>query len=250
MRTHALLGLAALLSVSTPAIADSAWNPHGVEIRVTIGGSQTRFFPASESASGTTQYQHMLGRLGTGYSIVVKETRGIRSLACIAVDGQSILADRRITTPERAQDWGGACYVLDPFRSATIPGWRISKDAVRQFIFTADKNALAARKWGDYGAIGTIVVAVFHENLPTDSDDVQTRDLGPRTKGLGTGAGARVESHVREVAFDPLPYAAGVAVIHYDTESGLRQIGVWRDDDSTSFGRFGDQREYIDLNRD
>lgn len=253
-KSIARMGLAAIagfVAIVSPALAADTWSSGGIDMQVKLKeeGRNARFFPAdhSHASSGSSFYafRHVEGVLGGDYDIVLGETNGQRVKLCVAVDGRSVMDGRKITAPENSADWG-SCYVANPFQRFSISGWRESRDAVRQFYFTSDQNALAAWRWGDYGALGTIVVAIFREQQVRPQLGMPRRGSGERS--LGTGAGERVESHVDTVSFRSQPYATDVAVMHYDTLQGLRRIGVNVDNKGEGFGRYGDaQEKYIDF---
>jgi len=101
---------------------------------------------------------YVAGQPGERYSIhVANRTQG-RVLAVISVDGVNV-----INGETAAPDQTG--YVLGPFQSHDISGWRKSTDEVAAFYFTALPDSYAART-DRPGNVGVIGVALFREWMP------------------------------------------------------------------------------------
>jgi hypothetical protein len=54
-------------------------------------------------------------------------------------------------------------YVLDPYETATIQGWRTSLDNVRRFVFVDEQRSYAQRTGQANSDMGWIRVLAFHE---------------------------------------------------------------------------------------
>ena len=107
-----------------------------------------------------TKYYHegklyVEGRQKTDYSIRFRNHTGDRVLAVITVDGLSVMDGE-----EASYKSGG--YVVGPFESVTVKGWRISDEEVAKFTFGAKKNSFAAKSGTPHNT-GVIGVAVFKE---------------------------------------------------------------------------------------
>lgn len=89
------------------------------------------------------------------YGIRLRNQTGERVLAVVSVDGVNVVTGQ---TASPAQSG----YVLGPWQSTTIEGWRKNLDRVAAFYFTALPNSYAART-GRPGDVGVIGVAVFRE---------------------------------------------------------------------------------------
>ncbi len=57
-------------------------------------------------------------------------------------------------------------YVLGPWETAVIRGWRTSLDEVRRFVFVDEQRSYAERTGQANGDMGWIRVMSFHENRP------------------------------------------------------------------------------------
>jgi hypothetical protein len=98
------------------------------------------------------------GAPGHRYSVRLTNTTGARVLVVLSVDGVNAVTG---DTAHPSQ----AGYVLGPWDSAEINGWRKSLDDVAQFVFTDLPDSYAART-GRPDNVGVIGVAVFEEARP------------------------------------------------------------------------------------
>lgn len=98
------------------------------------------------------------GAPGHRYSVRLTNTTGERVLVVLSVDGVNAVTG---DTAHPSQ----AGYVLGPWESAEINGWRKSLDDVAQFVFTDLPDSYAART-GRADNVGVIGVAVFEEARP------------------------------------------------------------------------------------
>lgn len=250
MRNITLASFVTALAFSAvPAFANDMMAGHDSSVGITMDGrGLSRVFvdePGVVRRYGVNhQYGHVHAEQGERYSITVRNNGHRRLMACVAVDGYDVI--KGVKTPSRLHDrrfWSG-CYVISPYRAINIDGWRDSGKTVRRFVFTSERASLANWKWNDISAVGTIAVAVFPERH-------QPSEYAPRgaTRGLGTGAGEQVESHVRKVEFYAEDQASNVYVMHYASKAELVKAGLWKSNCSKSgdFGRFGpkDCDDYI-----
>jgi hypothetical protein len=186
---------------------------------------------------------YVIGRPGAEYEVVVCNRTADDVLAVVSVDGVNVVSGETASVQQ-----GG--YVLAPWQSTTIRGWRKSLEETASFYFTSLGDSYAGRT-GRPGNVGVIGVAVFRraapprESITLDSDareersaNAQKRSLGSAPSAappLGTGHGRREHSPVREVAFDRGAQPAEVLAIYYDSYRNLLAQGViaspvaWRD---------------------
>ena len=139
------LALASSLSCSLPASARDI-----VEIDV-IDRDNGQWLP---------EYRHrgqewIAGVPGHRYSIRLANTSGERVLVVLSVDGVNA-----VTGQTASPSQGG--YVLEPWESAEIAGWRKSLHDIAQFVFTDLPDSYAART-GRPDNVGVIGIAVFRE---------------------------------------------------------------------------------------
>jgi len=98
---------------------------------------------------------------GRNYSLVVRNTTGQRIGVLISVDGLNVVSGERshLSPDERM-------YVLGPWETATIEGWRTSLDEVRRFVFVDERRSYAQRTGQANGDMGWIRVLAFREKQP------------------------------------------------------------------------------------
>ena len=198
---------------------------------------------------------YVAGRPGARYAIRVSNRSGARVLAVMSVDGVNIVNGQTAS-------WQQGGYVLEPWQSHEITGWRKSQREVAAFEFTALPDSYAART-GRPDDVGVIGVAVFGERPPVPEpaqvlgrDDARGRAEGgvgasaeraapsaaqdaatpsaqraavePAQK-LGTGHGAREASYASTTTFvRSSPQPVQVVSIRYDSTENLVRAGVIR----------------------
>lgn len=102
--------------------------------------------------------QYIAGTPGHRYTIHLVNRTDRRVLTVLSVDGINAM------TGETANPNQGG-YVLAPYQSYDVNGWRKSTEEVAQFNFTALSNSYAART-DRPNNVGVIGVAVFREEVP------------------------------------------------------------------------------------
>jgi hypothetical protein len=190
---------------------------------------------------------YVVGRPGNEYQIGLRNRRGEDLLAVVSVDGVNVLSGESANVRQ-----GG--YVLRPWQSTDIRGWRKSLAEVAAFYFTSLGDSYAART-GRPDNVGVIGVALFRRkpeprpepeaapfeqqphrdqrleksesNAPAPAQDAKQAQA-PATAGapLGTGHGRREESHVRWVDFERGAEPVETITIHYDSYRNLVARGI------------------------
>ncbi|MDC0717206.1 hypothetical protein [Nannocystis bainbridge] len=119
-----------------------------------------------ESGYGGTlpTYQHrgsmfVAGQMGERYNIRVRNNSGERVEAVVTVDGRDVVSGQLGNYKTQRG------YVLEPYGSVLIEGFRQSLDHVAAFRFTDVGNSYSGR-WGTPQHVGVIGVAVFKEHQP------------------------------------------------------------------------------------
>jgi hypothetical protein len=199
------------------------------------------------------------GQPGARYSLRVSNNTPGRVLAVMSVDGVNVL------TGETA-GYGQRGYVLGPYQSYDVSGWRKSDTEIAAFTFAPLRRSYAART-GRPHDVGVIGVAAFTERIypplvsapipqqsrgrvASDSADEvavtgsrarsvpaaapppavrgsATAETTARSERLGTGHGAREWSAVRSVQFErATPYPQYVQRLEYDSYDNLVAAGV------------------------
>ena len=98
---------------------------------------------------------YIVGTPGHEYAVRIRNCTGARVLVVTSVDGVNVISGE---TASAAQSG----YVLDPWASVEIKGWRKNLQRTAAFFFTEHQNSYAART-GRPDNVGVIGVAVFRE---------------------------------------------------------------------------------------
>jgi hypothetical protein len=139
-----------------------------VDVQVLVDGWTTPLY-MRPGAWDKTYFQAFKGK---NYSLVVRNTTNQRVGVLLAVDGLNVVNGQKSNLSNRE-----AMYVLDPWESATIQGWRTSLRDVRRFVFVDEERSYASRTDQANGDMGWIRVLSFREQNP-----VVWRDVRPRVK--------------------------------------------------------------------
>ncbi|NUO74552.1 MAG: hypothetical protein HOQ32_00915, partial [Lysobacter sp.] len=102
--------------------------------------------------------QWIAGTPGHRYAVRLTNTSAQRVLVVLSVDGVNAVTGQNAHPSQ-------AGYVLEPWQSTEINGWRKSMEDVAQFVFTDLPDSYAART-GRPDNVGVIGVAVFEESRP------------------------------------------------------------------------------------
>ena len=184
---------------------------------------------------------------GARYEVQVRNTSNQRVGFVISVDGvNAINGERSVLSSHEPM------YVLDPYQSTTVRGWRRSLDQVAQFVFVDEEQSYASRTDQANGDMGWIRVAAFHERQGQWQDDDgqirgqdDARRAGPRPESAmprgpepyagnqlapqsnpGTGWGQTKNDHVHEVDFDAERVACAQVILRYEYRDGLVSLGI------------------------
>jgi hypothetical protein len=107
------------------------------------------------NATGVGARTYVVGEEGHRYSILVANHTGRRFEVVATVDGLDVISGR-------AASFENSGYVLSPWSTVEIDGFRQSEDAVAAFRFAKVGDSYAARR-GDARNVGVIGVAFFAE---------------------------------------------------------------------------------------
>jgi hypothetical protein len=100
---------------------------------------------------------YIVGTPGHEYALRIRNCTGARVLVVASVDGVNVISGE---TASPAQSG----YVLDPWGSVEIKGWRKNLQRTAAFFFTEHQNSYAART-GRPDNVGVVGVAVFREKV-------------------------------------------------------------------------------------
>lgn len=196
------------------------------------------------------QYHHrgdtwIAGAPGHRYAVRLRNNSAERVLVVLSVDGVNAVSGET-ADPQQAG------YVLAPWQSTEIAGWRKSLDDVAQFVFTDLPDSYAART-GRPDNVGVLGIAVFREARPLYRDappppiaDAPGRaerasaptaaaesaagmaaDKSVASQRLGTGHGEREWAPVSRTGFERASrHPDQVSTIRYDDADRLLAMGV------------------------
>jgi hypothetical protein len=196
---------------------------------------------------------YVVGRPGAEYDVRVRNQRGEDLLAVVSVDGLNVM-NGQTANPRQAG------YIISPWQSVEVKGWRKSMEEVASFYFTQLANSYAGRT-GRPDNVGVIGVALFErkrvEYVPPaaaadpgpyrpapymrerseaqrDSANESRAQSSPKTlqapapaAPLGTGHGRREESRVYWTQFERATETPVETIaIYYDSYRNLVAQGV------------------------
>ena len=127
-------------------------------------------------------YTYVEGRHGQSYNIRVFNHTGKRVEAVVTVDGRDAI------TGQLGDYKKNRGYVIKPYSSVLIKGFRTSWRNVAGFYFTDIENSYSARM-GSGQHVGVIGVAVFEEKTRRKPRRPVYVPRSPRKRGLGTSYG-------------------------------------------------------------
>lgn len=189
--------------------------------------------------------RYVIGIPGEGYSIRLTNRSGGRVLGVLSVDGINAITGETAATSQSG-------YVLSPFETAEIGGWRKSMQEVARFYFTRLPDSYAART-DRPDNVGVIGVAAYAEYLPpppaalapAPRSDNAARQAAPsaeaapaerdaaklREEGrLGTGHGERETAPTQYTEFRRASsQPQEILSVRYDSRAQLVSQGVIRE---------------------
>lgn len=198
-RRAALCLAAALLLAQLPACATDA--SHRGQLEMSIIDRENGQTLTTYRKDGRS---YVAGRPASRYAIRLANRSGARLLAVLSVDGINAVSGETAAV-------GQTGYVLDPWQSYDIDGWRKSDTAVAAFVFAALGDSYAART-GRPDNVGVIGVAVFmekpapHATLPRQGpptaadgprsaeETASRHDAAKARSGSGPGSGSLLGS--------------------------------------------------------
>ncbi len=216
-----------------------------VDVQVLVGGSAAPLY--SRAGNDRSYFQAFQGR---DYSIRLRNTTDQRVGVLITVDGLNVVNGERSN-----QSSSEPMYVLDPWESATIKGWRSSQSTIQKFVFVDEQRSYANRTDQANGDMGWIRVTTFREYRPqvwrdelkqksnarapqaapsipdlqgrSDTREMSKMSPNESDDNPGTGWGEKRYDPVRRGWFQPERWASDQLVLRYEYESGLRALGIY-----------------------
>lgn len=227
-RRRLALALAALL-VTTAGGAQAQWYDSGDRVEMRILDR--------DAYDELPQYPYrgqawVPGTPGHRYAVQLTNHSPQRVLVVLSVDGINAVTGQTA----RASQAG---YVLAPYATMDVAGWRKSMADVAQFYFSDIDDSYAART-GRATNVGVIGIAVFDEArampriyMPERREADAAKAAGApvaaesRAQELGTGHGEREYAPVSRTGFvRASPRPVQVTEIRYDDARALAQRGI------------------------
>jgi hypothetical protein len=122
---------------------------------------------------------------GNRFAVQMRNLTGERVLAVLSVDGVNAISGQTASTSQTG-------YVLEPWQTVEIKGWRKSYSDIAEFYFTDLPDSYAART-GRPDNVGVIGVAAFRERNYHHHDyqyDPEQNDRYQRERAQNSGAPA------------------------------------------------------------
>jgi hypothetical protein len=128
--------------------------------------------------------RYIVGTPGHEYAVRIRNRTGARVLVVTSVDGVNVISGDTASPSQRG-------YVLDPWGSVEIIGWRKSLERTAAFYFTEHQNSYAART-GRPDNLGVIGVAAFREKAQPIARAEPVIPPGPFAGETETHSGAGI----------------------------------------------------------
>lgn len=226
------LAAALLLFLPTLAAADVSPAPpaeRGFRVEVLVDGVPRPLYPGR----GAVYLEALRGR---EYAIRLTNPLPVRVAVALAVDGLNTI-DARTSTA-----WEAAKWVLGPFETVEIPGWQVSDETARRFVFTGERGSYGA--WlGQTDNLGVIEAVFFRERrafprinpLLEQGQKGQAQGLPTPQAGqaealddsyAATGMGRRDEHRVERVHLRLEREPVAVVRLRYEFRPELERLGV------------------------
>jgi hypothetical protein len=171
---------------------------------------------------------YVAGRPGDRYAVRLTNRSPGRVLVVLSVDGVNAVSGETAAVAQTG-------YVLAPYQSAEITGWRKSYSEAAAFYFTALPDSYAART-GRPDNVGVIGAAVFRERVPEAVGG--WFQPAPPVAAKESGASNRMEAERQA----PATTAADAAGASQDAARRSRPEPAARDDKKLGTGH--GEREY------
>ncbi len=143
-----------------PARADWEWNQdnwaqgQAVNVQLQVDGGTAPLY-LSPRGDARRYFEAFAGR---NYAVVLRNTTGERLGVLISVDGLNAVSGQRSHLSPDEQ-----MYVLGPWETTTIRGWRTSLDDIQRFVFVDEQRSYAERTGQANADMGWIRVLAFRE---------------------------------------------------------------------------------------
>jgi hypothetical protein len=182
-RIPCLILTAGLFGVPSLASAhegyDPGWPGTRVAVSVEVDGRPSPLYPAPDGSGK----RYLEAREGACYAVRLDNRTGERVGVVLTVDGLNAISG--VQASPQASGSHERMYILDPWGSTTVRGWRTSLAEVRRFTFVDERSSYAARSGKANGKMGWIEIAVYRERRP-----VARQPWEPRVSGEAGSSGS------------------------------------------------------------
>ena len=155
---HALAALLLTLGLAACGVHANAYETPYVKGRLVQVDVYDRADGAALPVYSRNGRNYIIGTPGHEYAVRIRNCTGARILVATSVDGVNVVSGETASPSQTG-------YVLDPWGSVEITGWRKSMDRTAAFYFTDLGDSYAART-GRPLNVGVVGVAVFQEKVP------------------------------------------------------------------------------------
>ena len=213
-----------------------------IDVRVLVDGMSAPLY----LRPGNWDREYFQAFQGRNYSIQVTNNSGERVAVLMSVDGLNVVSGQKSNLSNQE-----GMYVLGPWSTATISGWRTSLNEVRRFVFVDEERSYASRTDQANGDMGWIRVLSFREQpqrvtwrddlrrepsseggaksqaAPKPSaGDLRANGTREEDSAPGTGWGDRRYDPVSRTDFTAVANPTDHIVLRYEYASGLRALGI------------------------
>ena len=147
---------------------------------------------------------YVAGTPGHRYSVRMTNRTSGRVLTILSVDGVNAITGQTASTNQSG-------YVLSPWESADIAGWRKSDDEIAQFNFTSLPDSYASRT-GRPANVGVIGIAVYNERVywrdreaDMSRNEAPPPPASPANEGIAGRAQSSAADAAKPAAAQPMP---------------------------------------------
>jgi len=243
-RLALLSGFALLAVVGAASVcnAESPWRRHGTSpkapppYRVSLEGLDGSRLPTFQQAGST----YVLGDEGERYNVRVENPTGERVEAVVTVDGRDAISG------EVGDYVAQRGYLIEPWGSVVIEGFRRSLDEVAAFRFSSKGDSYSARM-GTPQNVGVIGVAFFPERARPPQPITARPRPRPRPVRPDDESGDRhardFESSGEPAKRKPSAEAPASAAVEGSDRSGGRDY--YRGNTNRLGTEFGESRESV-----
>jgi hypothetical protein len=164
--------------------------------------------------TGTTLPTHMhdgklyvAGTPGHRYAVRIANRTSARVMTVLSVDGVNAISGQ-------TADMNQSGYVLDPYQSTEVDGWRKNMSEIAQFNFTALDNSYAART-GRPQNVGVIGIAAFREKQRPiwhqRDEKISAREAAPAPPAAAADMAAQPATSTASAAGSPAQAAKSMS---------------------------------------